>query len=147
MGGIPCLDWTDLKISTADPSSPPMLNNSGFHKQSKGLDVKFSKEKGDLFSFQCKTTLVFNVKLLWHFQDTGMDTITSLKGPGHPNKMVNLLMDHNWFTQAYVKTAIEEQHKHYNSYSIIVPAMNSRTALTRPLRRTCRILFPPTSAF
>ena len=30
--------------------------------------------------------------------------------------MVNLLTDHTWFTQAYVKTAIKEQHKMYDSY-------------------------------
>ena len=72
MGGIPKSDWTALKISTAEPQQSsqicPMLDDSSFHEPSKGLDVKFSKEKGDLFSFQCK--------LLHHFQDTGMDTIT-----------------------------------------------------------------------
>ena len=85
-----------------------MLDNSGFHEWSKGLDVKFSKEKGELFSFQCK--------LLWHFQDIGMDTISYLKDLGDPTKMVNLLRDHTQFTQAYVKTAVEEQHKPCDSY-------------------------------
>ena len=66
------------------------------------------KEKGDLFSFQCK--------LLWHFQDTSMDTIMYLKDLGDPTKMVNLLTDHTLFTQAYIKTAIEEQCKLYDSY-------------------------------
>ena len=84
-----------------------MLDDSGFHEWSKGLDVKLSKEKGDLFSFQCI--------LLQHFQDTGMDAITYLKDPGDPTKMVNLLTDHTWFTQAYIKTAIKEQCKCYNS--------------------------------
>ena len=71
MGGIPNSDWTDLKISTADPQQSsqiqPMLDSSGFHEQSKGFDIK-------LFSFQCK--------LLWHFQAMGMDTITYLNGLG-----------------------------------------------------------------
>ena len=105
MGGIPNLDWTDLKISTADPHQVskicPMLDNSGFHEWHKGLPVKLSKEKGDLFSFQCK--------LLQHFQDTGMDIITYLKDLGDPTKKVNLLIDHTWFTQACVKTAIKAQ--------------------------------------
>ena len=74
MGGPPNTNWTDLKISTAEPkqSSPicPMLDDSGFCEQSKGLDTTFMKEKGDLFSFQCK--------LVCHFQDTGMDTIMYL---------------------------------------------------------------------
>ena len=85
------------------------------------MDVKFSKEKGDLFSFQHK--------LLQNFQDMGMDTVTYLKDLGDPTKMVNLLMDHTQFTQAYVKTAIKEQCKHYDLYdhfqTIIVPAMHS----------------------
>ena len=85
-----------------------MLNNSGFHEWSEGLDVKFSKEKGDLLSFQCR--------LLQHFQDMGMDTITYLKDLGDPTKMVNLLTDHTQFTQAYIKTTIKEQHKLYDSY-------------------------------
>ena len=87
----------------------PILNNSGFCEQSKGLDVKFLKEEGDLFSFQHK--------LLQHFQDMGMNTITYLKDLGDPTKMVNLLMDHTQFTQAYIKTAIEEQCKLYDSYN------------------------------
>ena len=33
--------------------------------------------------------------------------------------MVNLLTDHTQFTQAYVKTAINEQHKLYNSYDCL----------------------------
>ena len=86
-----------------------MLDGSCFHEQSKGLDIKFSKEKGDLFSFQCK--------LLHHFQDMGMDTITYLKDLGDPTRMVNLLMDHTQFTQAYIKTAVKEQHKMYHSYN------------------------------
>ena len=57
-GGIPNSDWTDLKISMTDPHQSsqicPMLNNSSFHEQSKGLGVKFSKENRELFSFQCK---------------------------------------------------------------------------------------------
>ena len=71
------------------------------------MDVKFLKDKGDMFSFQCK--------LLQHFQDTGMDTITYLKDPGDLTKMVNLLMDHTEFTRAYIKTAIKEQCKLYDS--------------------------------
>ena len=110
MGGIPNTDWTNLKNSTADPQQSsqihPILDDSSFHEWSKGLDVKLSKQKGDLFSFQCK--------LLWYFQDMGMDTITYLKDLGDPTKMVNLLMDRTWFTQAYVKTAIEQQCKHYD---------------------------------
>ena len=66
------------------------------------------KGKGDLFSLQCE--------LLQHFQNMGMDTITYLKDPGDPTKMVNLLMDTTQFTQAYIKTAIKEQHKCYDSY-------------------------------
>ena len=68
-----------------------------------------SKEKGDLFRFQHK--------LLQHFQDMGMGTITYLKDLGDSTKMVNLLTDHTSFTQAYVKTAIEGQCKLYDSYS------------------------------
>ena len=113
MGGIPNSDWTDLKISTTDPQQfsqiHPMPNDSSFCEQSKGLDVRFSKEKGDLFSFQCK--------LLQHFQDMGMDTITYFKNPRDCTNMVNLLMDNTWFAQAYVKTPIKEQHKLYNSYN------------------------------
>ena len=113
MGGIPNLDWTAMKISTAEPQQSsqicPMLDDSSYHEQSNGLDVKFSKEKGDLFIFQCT--------LLCHFQDMGMDTLTYLKDPGDPTKMVNLLTDHTWFTQAYIETAIKEQHKVYNSYN------------------------------
>ena len=86
-----------------------MLNNSGFSVQSKGLHVKFSKEKGDLFSFQCK--------LLQNFQDTSMDTIMYLKDSQDSSKMVNLLIDHIRITEAYVKTAIEEQHKLCDSYN------------------------------
>ena len=76
-----------------------MLDDSGVCEQSKGLDTKFLKEKGDLFSFQCKR--------LQHFQDMGMDTITYLKDLGDLTKMVNLLMDHTQFSQANVKTAIQ----------------------------------------
>ena len=47
----------------------------------------------------------------------GMDTIMYLKDPRDRTKMVNLLMDHTQFTQAYVKTAIEEQQKLYDSYN------------------------------
>ena len=36
---------------------------------------------------------------------------------GDPTKMVNLIMDHTQFTQAYVKTAIKEQHKLYDFYN------------------------------
>ena len=85
-----------------------MLDHSSFHQCSKGLNVKFSRENGGLFSFQHT--------LLWHFQDTGMDTIAYLKVLGAPTKMVNFLMDHTQFTQAYIKTAMEEQSKLYNSY-------------------------------
>ena len=46
----------------------------------------------------------------------GMDTITYLKDPGDPTKMVNLFTDHTQFIQANVKTDIKEQHKLYNSY-------------------------------
>ena len=112
MGGIPNSDWTDMKISTADPQQSsqihPMLDDSSFHEQSKGLDVKLSKEKEDLFSFQHK--------LPWHFQDMGMDTITYFKDLGDPTKMVNLLMAHTWFNQVYVNTTISEQCEHYDSY-------------------------------
>ena len=66
------------------------------------------QKKRDWFSFQHK--------LLQHFQDTGIDTITHLKDLGDPTKMVNLLTDHTQLTQANVKTAIEEQNKLYNSY-------------------------------
>ena len=57
-GGIPSLDWTDLKTRTAEPQQSsqihPMLDDSSFHEQSTCLDIKLSKEKGDLFSFQHK---------------------------------------------------------------------------------------------
>ena len=46
----------------------------------------------------------------------GIDTTTYLKDLGDPTKMVNLLLDHTWFTQAYVKTAIEVQCQLYDSY-------------------------------
>ena len=46
----------------------------------------------------------------------GMDTIIYLKDPGDPTRMVKILMDHTQLTQAYVKTAVEEQCKLYNSY-------------------------------
>ena len=50
-GGTPNSDRTDLMISTADLQQSsqiqPMLDNFGFHEQSKGMDIKFSKEKGD----------------------------------------------------------------------------------------------------
>ena len=101
-GETPNADSTHLKISTAEPQQSsqihPMLDNSSFHEWSKGLDTKFSKEKGYLFSFQHN--------LLHHFQDMGMDTITYLKDPGDLTKMVNLLTDHTWFAQAYIKTAV-----------------------------------------
>ena len=45
----------------------------------------------------------------------GMDTITYLKDLGDPTRMVNVLMDHTQFTQVYIKTAIKEQHKLYDS--------------------------------
>ena len=99
-----------------------MLDNSGFCELS-SLNVKLSKEKGDSFSFQSK--------LLWHFQDTGMDAITYLKDLGDPTKMVNLLTDHTWFTQAYIKTAVEEQCKlydscgHLNNHSACYALLNS----------------------
>ena len=143
MGGQPHTDWTDLQISTADPqwSSQicPMLNKSSFLEWNKGLDTKFTKEKGDLFIFQHK--------LLHHFQDTGMDTITGLKDLEDPTKMVNLLTDHTCFTQAYVKTAIKAQYQPYNPWMIIVPAMSCLTALTYPLRSIPRIMSPMSSAF
>ena len=105
IGAIPNSAWTDLKISTTDPQQSsqihPMIDNSSFCEWSTGLDVKFSKEKRDLFSFQCK--------LLWYFQGMGMDTIMYLKDLGDRTKMVNL-------TQAYVKTAIKEQHKMLQSF-------------------------------
>ena len=108
MGGTPNSNWTALKISTAEPQQSsqicPMLNNSGFHEWSKGLDTKYSREKGDLFSFQHK--LLCHLQL-WEW---------TLKDLGDPIKMVNLLTDRTHFTQAYVKTAIEEQHKLYDSY-------------------------------
>ena len=81
-----------------------MFDDSGFHEQSKGLNIKFSKEKGDLFSFQCR--------LIWHFHDMGVDTITYFNDLSDPTKMVNLT-DHMKFTQAF---AVEEQCKLYNSY-------------------------------
>ena len=114
MGGIPNSDWTDLKISTTDLQQSchicPMLDDSSFHEWRKGLDVKFLKGKGDLLRFQCK--------ILQHFQDMGMDTIMYyLKDIEDSAKMVNLLMDHTWFTQPYIKTAIKEQCKLYNSYN------------------------------
>ena len=84
-----------------------MPQNSGYCEWSKGLDVKFSKEKGGLFSFQHK--------LLQHFPNTCMDTITYIKDLGDPTKMMNLLMDHTHITQDHVKTAIEEQRKLYDS--------------------------------
>ena len=46
-----------------------------------------------------------------------MDTIIYLKDLGDPTNMVNLLTDHTWFTQAYVKTAIKEQCKLDDSYN------------------------------
>ena len=65
MGGTPNSDWTPLKNSTAEPLQSsqiqPMLDDSSFCEWSKGLEIKFSKEKEDLFSFQCK--------LLHQFQD------------------------------------------------------------------------------
>ena len=143
--GQPNTDSTDLQISTADPKQSsqicPMLNKSSFHEWSKGLDTKFTKEKGDLFSFQHK--------LLHHFQDTGMDTVTCLRDLEHPTKMVNLLTDHTCFTQAYVKTAIKAQYQLYNSWMIIVPVMPCLTALAYPLRSTpiSRIMPPMSSAF
>ena len=95
MGGIPNSDWTTLKISTDKPQQSsqihPMLDNSGFGDWSKGLDVNFTKEGGDLFSFQHK--------LLWHFQDMGMETITYLKDLEDPTKMVNLLIVHSGLCQ------------------------------------------------
>ena len=63
-----------------------------------------------------ETCLVFSVNLLQYFQDLGIDTITYVKDCGDPTKIVNLLTDHTLFTQAYVKTAIKEQHKSYDSY-------------------------------
>ena len=108
MGGIPNSDWTDLKISTTDPQQSsqihPMLDNSSFCEQSKGLDVKFSKKK--------ETCLVFNV----NYSGTSKILITYLKDLGDPTKMLNLLKDHTQFTQAYTKTAIKEQCNLYNSY-------------------------------
>ena len=119
-----------------------MLDDSSFHEWSKGFDIKFSKEKGDLFSFQHK--------LLHHFQDMGMDTITYLKDPGDPTKMVNLLMDHIWFTQAYIKTAVKEQHKLYDPYDhsrmIIAPVTPCWTTLMYPSRSMSRIWSLMTSA-
>ena len=46
----------------------------------------------------------------------GMDTVMYVKDLGDPTKRVNLLTDHTWFTQAYIKTANEEQCKLYDSY-------------------------------
>ena len=65
-------------------------------------------------------------------------------------KMVNLLTDHICFTQAYIKTAAEEQHKHCDSYDhsecFIVPAMACLTALTHHSRGTLRLMSPMTFA-
>ena len=87
MGEIPNSDWMDLKISTTDPQQSsqicPMLDNSSFCEWSKGLDVKFSKENGDLFSLQCK--------LLQYFQDMDMDTISYLDiGPTNVQTRLSL---------------------------------------------------------
>ena len=113
MGGTPISNWTDLKISTAEPQQSseiyPMLNDSGFCEWSKGLDIKFPKEKGDLFSSQCK--------LFCHFQDMEMDTIMYLMDLGYHTKMVNHILDPTQFTQTYIKTATKEQCKLYSSYN------------------------------
>ena len=139
MGGFPNSDWTDLKISTIDPQQSsqicPMLDDSSFCEWNKGLNVQFLKEKGDLFSFQCK--------LLQHFQDMGMDTSMYLKNPRDPAKLVNLLMDHTQFTQAYIKTAIKEHHKLYDSYDWLRnhgACYVLWTALTQPSRCTSRLV-------
>ena len=87
MGGIPNSDQTDLKISpSSPPRSAPCLMTLVSMSRAKVWMSKLSKQKGDLFSFQHK--------LLWHFPHMGMDTITYLKDPEDPTKMVNLLMDH-----------------------------------------------------
>ena len=141
MGGMLNLDWTDLKIRTSDPQQSsqicPMLDNSSSMNR---VNVKFSKEKGDLFSFQCK--------VLWHFQDTGMDTNTYLKDLGDPAKMVNLLMDHTQFTQAYVKMPSKSSTNCTTPViiqMIVEPAMHSWTALTQPSIHTLRLISLTTS--
>ena len=112
MGGIPNLDWTDLKISTAytQQSSQicPMLNNSGFHEWSKGLDVKLSQEKRDLFSFNAIYSSTF---MTWVWTPSLTLRIWEI-----PPRW-SLLTDHTQFTPAYVKSAIAEQCKCYDSYN------------------------------
>ena len=84
-----------------------MLDNSGFSKRCKEFEDKFSKN-GDLYKFQHR--------VIDHHQIMGMDTITYLPDPADNDQMVNVIMDHTWFTQAYVQSAAPIQYAKYDAY-------------------------------
>ena len=85
-----------------------MLNDSGFSKCCKGFEDKFSKN-GDLYKFQRR--------LIDHLKIMGMDTITYLPVPADNDQMVNVIMDHTWFAQAYVRSAAPIQYAKYDTYA------------------------------
>ena len=110
-GGKRKADWSKLEETSPEYEQTtqlrPMINDSGFSKCCKGFEDKFSKN-GDLYKFQRR--------LIDHLKIMGMDTITYLPDPADNDPMANVIMDHTWFTQAYVRSAAPIQYAKYDNY-------------------------------
>ena len=110
-GGKPKADWSELEETSPEYEQTtqlrPMLDDSGFSKRCKGFEDKFSKN-GDLYKFQRH--------LIDHLKIMGMDTITYLPDPADNDQTVNVIMDHTWFTQGYVRSAAPIQYAMYDTY-------------------------------
>ena len=95
VGGKPKADFTELEEASptfiqATQYRPTSITarTKGQHYRTTGLEPKFKRD-GDIQAFQ---RLVMD-----HLEDYGMDTITYLKDPGNPKKVITVIKEHGKF--------------------------------------------------
>lgn len=119
-GGKPKRTWQGLEDTSVMPT-PLMVRHvgskdvKGYTLRTKGLETKFGL-KDDLRAF-CR-------KVMKHFIQCGLDTITYVIDPVDDTKMESIVECPNKFTKAYVMNRTRRYPHVYDSYD----ALNDRTA-------------------
>ena len=114
-GGKPKVDWSGLEVPNPSSIEPNQYRSvsigaaaKGQYYRTQGLTTKFSRTK-DLMDFQ--------QKMLDHFVEHGMDTITYLPDPGQKNQLVSIMSDHGKFNlKEGVEAANDVAKKHFDAY-------------------------------
>jgi len=113
-GGKPKADWSGLEVTKPKSLTPHQYRSTSIINQAKGLEYRI---KGLETKFTGDSDLqLFQMQVLEHLEQHGMDTITYLQDPTDPSQVISVIDNHSRFD---IKTGCKlskQVAKHYDSY-------------------------------